>query len=408
MVFCVGHRHHINSFFDFQCRTQTTYSVFFLFLCRTQTTHSVFLAIFSVGHRQSSQLFSRFSVSGTNNCTVIFEIMSVGRRHFTQFFSGFSVSDTDNLLSYFRDFLCRAQTTSSRIFEIVCVGHRHTLFSYFRGFLRRTRRQLIQLFPRFLCRTETIYYQHSINTTKFKKHNQQFDWRFRVGHRHLIKFFSRFSVSETDTVFGSVRVFLCRAQTTYSVIFAIFCVGHRQLIQLFSRFFVSDTDNLDSIVFAIFYVDTDILFGNFRDCECVTQALYSVISAVFCVGHRQLIQIFSRFYESDTDNYFSYFHDFPCRTQCIQSFSRFSVSDADILFGSFRDFQCRTQRFCSILFAIVCVGRRHLIRSFSRFSVSDTGTLFSYLGGFLFRTQAPLFSSVRDFLRRAQENYLDI
>ena len=314
---------------------------FFGFLCWRQTTHSVFLAIFSVGHRQSTQLFSRFSVSGTNNYTVIFEIISVGRRHFTQFFSGFSVSDTDNLLGYFRDFLCRAQTISSRIFEIVCVGHRHTFFSYFRGFLRQTRRQLIQLFPRFLCRTETIYYQHSINTTRFKKHNKQFNWRFRVGHRDLIKFFSRFSVSETDTVFGSVRVFLCRAQTTYSVIFAIFCVGHRQLIQLFSRFFVSDTDNLDSIVFAIFYVDTDILFGNFRDCECVTQALYSVISVVFCVGHRQLIPF------------------------CFLAI--FCVGHRQPI--------------------IFCVGHRHFFQLFPRISVSDTGQLFRPFRGFLCQTQ---------------------
>ena len=67
----------------------------------------------------------------------------------------------------------------------------------------------------------------------------------------------------------------------YSVIFAIFCVGHRYLIRFFSRFSVSDTE---------------ILFNSLRDCLCRTQTSYSVIFAIFSVGHRQLNRISSRFF----------------------------------------------------------------------------------------------------------------
>ena len=125
----------------------------------------------------------------------------------------------------------RSHEMQIRIFDIECVGHRHLIRLFSRLLFCIGHRPLIQFYFNVLCRTQTLY---SVIFAVF--------W---VGGRHLIRCSSRFSVSDTDDLTSYFRDFLCRTQAPYSVIWVVFCFEHRHL--------------------------------------------YSVLFAIFCVGHRKII-----------------------------------------------------------------------------------------------------------------------
>ena len=212
----VGHKQQNRCFRGFLCRTQTTSSFSHLRISCVRHRHltrPVLVAIFCVGHRLylvifeivcvgHSQLFpcfSRVSVSDTYTLLSYFrdclcriqtihsvnsEIVRVGHRKRTRSIVVFHVSDTDNLFSVRFALFCvgHEQLTRSVIFAVFCVGrrqlprllsrlsrtqpicsvlsqfsvsHRHTLFSFFRNSLCRTRTTNSFSLNHFLCETQT-------------------------------------------------------------------------------------------------------------------------------------------------------------------------------------------------------------------------------------------------------------